>query len=237
MGALYMLTFPSGKRYIGITRKSAEQRFAAHFYQRRNRPHRPLARAIEKYGRDSVIVETLATADWDVLPALEIEAIERFGTKYPGGYNLTDGGEVPTGLTADTRRRMGEKKRGKTYRLGMKHTPEARARMSAARIGRCFHTPETIEKLRESMTGNKYGAGVTHTAETRAKRIASLLRGGPKANSSGVKGVCFDARTNRYRAHITIAGKMLDLGRYPDLADAIAARTKAEREALGRLAA
>lgn len=48
----------------------------------------------------------------------------------------------------------------------------------------------------------------------------------PKSNTSGVSGVSFEKHTNKWRAYI--AGK--SIGRYSDMAAAILARNKAEKE-------
>lgn len=54
-----------------------------------------------------------------------------------------------------------------------------------------------------------------------------------KANKSGVKGVCFDKQTGKWRAIIKVNFKQLNLGRYADLQEAIAARKTAEQQYFG----
>lgn len=89
---LYCLTFPNGKKYIGITSKTAQERFKEHChpsYKRGLCQH-----AIHKYGKENVVLTVLATVDnWELLCLAEIEAIEKFNTFYPNGYNMTLGGE------------------------------------------------------------------------------------------------------------------------------------------------
>lgn len=50
-----------------------------------------------------------------------------------------------------------------------------------------------------------------------------------KNNTSGVNGVCWDRQTGRWRAGIKVNYRHVCLGRYDDIADAIAARRKANR--------
>lgn len=95
MGCLYCLTFPSGKKYIGITSKTADVRFHRHvehatICKRTNAVHR----AIIKYGAENVKVDTLVIADdFKYLRFIEKRAIQSYGTLSPNGYNLTGGGE------------------------------------------------------------------------------------------------------------------------------------------------
>lgn len=102
MGCLYQLTSPAGKRYLGITTKTAEQRFASHiaamFCGRRG----ALYSALRKYKPGNFKIETLVIAnDWDYLANLETRAIAAFETKAPFGYNLTNGGEGVIGYELD----------------------------------------------------------------------------------------------------------------------------------------
>lgn len=120
MGCLYQLIFPNGKSYIGITKKTAEQRFREHYrnslkgiseypnyspsekaiadqkYGLDNFGRLPwltlLGRAIREYGEKSVIVRTLViTNDMEFLKELEIKAIKRYRTFNGNGYNTSKG--------------------------------------------------------------------------------------------------------------------------------------------------
>lgn len=51
-----------------------------------------------------------------------------------------------------------------------------------------------------------------------------------KNNKSGVKGVCREPRTNKWRAYITVDKKTIDLGTFADKEDAIKARKEAEEK-------
>ena len=111
MACLYQLIFPNGKSYIGITKKTAEQRFKAHCLNAKNgiteypdySPSQKaisdrkygldnfgrlpwltsLGEAIRKYGKENVIVKTLVIAnDFEYLQELEIKAIKRYRTFY-----------------------------------------------------------------------------------------------------------------------------------------------------------
>lgn len=149
-GCLYRLTFPNGKVYIGITTRTAERRFSEH--KKSAASGRPLAvnRAISKYGADSVLVETLVVAPWSYLLALECQAIEAFGSKGDGGYNMTDGGDGVVGLAISDATR--EKLR--SAQLGRKVSDEVRERMREASRRRVI-TDELREKFRLANLGRK----------------------------------------------------------------------------------
>lgn len=89
---LYQLLLPNGKKYIGITSKTAQERFKRHCELRKNKT--AIQHAIHKYGKENVVVTILAECDnWELLCLAEMEAIEKFNTIAPNGYNLTLGGE------------------------------------------------------------------------------------------------------------------------------------------------
>ena len=59
--------------------------------------------------------------------------------------------------------------------------------------------------------------------------IALLANGKlPKNNRSGKKGVFWDSGSKKWRAVITIQGKVIQLGFYENFADAVAARKRGE---------
>lgn len=55
-------------------------------------------------------------------------------------------------------------------------------------------------------------------------------------SSSGYRGVTWDAQTKKWRATITQNGKMKNLGRFTEIADAIEARNSAEKKVFGEFA-
>lgn len=84
----------AGKSYIGITGKSAEQRFAQHMRIARSGKGGSLHRSMRKHGVECFSVEPVANFESrsDVLEA-EVRAIKKENTKAPNGYNMTQGGE------------------------------------------------------------------------------------------------------------------------------------------------
>lgn len=60
-----------------------------------------------------------------------------------------------------------------------------------------------------------------------------MNRTAPKNNTSGVRGVTWDAARQRWKAFISVNHRQIDLGRHRDKEAAIAARAAAEREHFG----
>lgn len=181
-GCLYRLTFPSGKCYVGITGGTAASRFAKHVaFARVGKRLCAVHRAILKYGPESVVVETLASASFSELPGIEQMAIVEYGSKFPNGYNLTDGGEGTTGVvrSAETRAKISKAKKGRkltpeqvakliAVNTGRVKTPEERAKLSAAHKGKP-KSPEHVAKM-------KLRTGKPMTPEAR-EHLSALHKG------------------------------------------------------------
>ena len=96
---LYRLSFPSGKKYYGITKHYA-QRMREHALDSRA-PSYAVHFAIRKYGWENVTKEILCEGSRNIVCQLEISAIATDNTRLPNGYNGTpggDGGGVPASV-------------------------------------------------------------------------------------------------------------------------------------------
>ncbi len=212
MGCLYQLTFPNGKSYIGISRKTADQRFAAHCTDARARQYAnlPLYRALRKYGDACITVKTLALCDdWKHLQQMERTAIVKLGTRTPAGYNATDGGDGRAMLgrrhTEQTKAKMRETHLGLTHRTGWKHTNEAKAKISTANRGNAYALGRKMSTVEKQQRSN-------------AER--NIYRGA----SSGYVGVSWHDGAFKWRAHVTRHRKFIHLGFHSTVEDAILAR-------------
>lgn len=168
LGCVYRLTFPNGKAYIGITKRTAEKRFAAHVqYSVGKKRKFAVHSAILRFGADSVVVETLAFAPWSELAALEIKAIAEHGTRAPNGYNLTRGGDGVVDFDDITRAKMGE------ANIGRVPSAETRAKLSIAGSGR-LHTDDAKRKISEARAGMKFSdEHRTNLSSARERSIAN----------------------------------------------------------------
>lgn len=182
-GCLYSLTFPNGKRYIGITAGALSRRLSLHKSHAKTGRAGAVYNAIRKYGPAGFIAETLVVAaDWEYLCDLEKKAIAAFGTLAPCGYNLTAGGEGFLGqtFTPEQRAKMSVARKGKgtgprLHARGWSHTVEAKRKIAEAGKGRVF-SEDARAKIGASKIGNTNLSGHVVSAETREK-IASAQRG------------------------------------------------------------
>lgn len=226
MGCLYMLIFPNGKQYIGITTQTADARFRRHVKRSRSGGTVAVNNAIRKFSPTSITVRTLVVAsDWPYLCALEQRAIRAYKTRAPHGYNLTDGGEGVPGLSVPqaTRKQISAANKGRVL------TPEQRAKISAALRERPPPSAETRAKLAAANRGRtltedqrkRSGAanvGRVITDEAKAKQRATVLAKGG--------GVCFDKARGKWLAYVKIARKTTILGRFHTPEQARAARNE-----------
>ncbi len=188
-GCLYMLTFPSNKIYIGITLTGLKRRINLHKSHAKTGRPGAVYNAIRKYGFDSVGIKKLViSSDWDYLADLEKKAIANFASRYPLGYNLTDGGEGTHGVrySDEQRKKLSIRKKEEWLKLtdeekalrfrpaGWNHTLEARKKISDAGKNAVF-SKDRRDKIGKSKIGNKYNLGRIVSQETREKIAKSQI--------------------------------------------------------------
>lgn len=131
---LYVITnTANGKKYVGITTKTAAIRWRQHLRRVAAGSGHALHRAIAKYGEEAFRVDAIAQADClDALKALEVAEIARLGTLGAGGYNMTAGGDGAAGYSHSDDEREARRRR----RLGARHTEEAKAKIRETHQGK-----------------------------------------------------------------------------------------------------
>lgn len=159
----------TGMSYIGLT-NNVSRRWNEHSCGARTR----FGRAVRKYGRRAFHTKVLfRTADREKGFEKEREFIKRKGTRYPNGYNVTEGGLGHTGCVSS----------GMT---GKRHTAATREKMCRSRPDQTGKnnpmwgthlSPERKNQISVFMKGNRYGLGVRKSAGTIKKiRKASIGR-------------------------------------------------------------
>ena len=144
---IYCLTFPNGKKYIGLTTQLLSKRLKKHCFDSFNEKgedyNNKKSRAIRKY--KSFSVEILY--EGENLQEKEISLIALYDTMNTG-YNTTAGGD------------------GCLHRIC---SDESRMKMSKSHLGKVL-SDETKELLSIANSGeNHYFYGQTHSEETKAK--------------------------------------------------------------------
>jgi len=142
----------SGRRYVGMTARSMERRWAQHIVQSRatknGRWHFP--NAIRKYGKEAFSHEVLEVChDLEMANLAEERWIELLDTRNPErGFNLAKGGSHTPHPITNPWDRPGyrEKQEARVIRTDQLHTPEARAAVKAA-----LNAPESKARRSEAM--------------------------------------------------------------------------------------
>ena len=168
-GCVYLIrNKDNGKAYIGQTRfQTPMRRWNVHVNSATKGSTYAIHAAIRKYGVCAFLVEPLCCVPYDALNNMEAYYAEQYGTytwDVPGGYNMVwcGGSKVArSGLEMNQTTRIAIR----ASRVGVKHTDEAKAKISAALKGRVVR-PESISKTARANTGLK------RTDETRAKLSA-----------------------------------------------------------------
>lgn len=101
-----------------------------------------LNRAYKKYGKNSFKQEIIEYCNIEELNTKEKLYIKQYNTKFPHGYNLTEGGEGMKGYkyNSDQKQNISKAKKGQTY------PKEHGKKIRQARLGK-KHSSETIDKI------------------------------------------------------------------------------------------
>lgn len=160
MAEVYWIHLPEhtdmfSEGYIGMTRKTAGERFYSHkSLAKRGKINIPILNAIRKYG-DTLIVETLVICTPEYAVWLENKLRPDKGI----GWNLAAGGEFPSVNRVVTEAaRLNQSK----AQLGRKHPEEVKKKIGEANSRRVW-TEESKAKASKSKTGT------TMSPEARAK--------------------------------------------------------------------
>jgi group I intron endonuclease len=186
MGIIYILENKlNGKCYVGKTTKPFNKRFRAH-----QQSHSIIGSALRKYGVNS-FNKTLLDVPEEKLDEIEREYIQKYNSKSPNGYNLTDGGEGLINPTEEVRNKIGEASKGRkvsievrkkiseslrgvnTWMKGRTLSEETKKKIGRKKEKNSFfgkrHTEESIQKMSEAHKGKTSHFGFKHTEESKKK--------------------------------------------------------------------
>lgn len=138
MGLIYCLKSPSGKYYIGQTKRKLEKRICEH----KNMIPGCVAlnNAIAKYGFEQMKIEVILEINDSLLNEYEKRFIDMYDTQYPNGYNIRSGGSQNSTHCAESCERMRQSKLGcKNPNFGKPRSDEAKLAISIAKSGEKHH--------------------------------------------------------------------------------------------------
>ena len=169
-GCLYVIDFPNGKSYYGITSRGLPRRLREHIaLAKGGRPY-ALSKALRLYD-DWFIAQVLVIAPMPYLEALEPEVIKRFGSRIPTGYNQAFGGNLAPSSTLEARLLLSN------HKLGTKHSEQTKAKLRKAweTRPRTYRWSVEERKRRAEKPHTRAMLGRKHTPEAKEKiRLASI---------------------------------------------------------------
>jgi hypothetical protein len=139
---LYRIILPDGRMYFGVA-KNPQRRFVEH----RRRPY-VIGQEIRKSKSEDVKYEILVCGESQYIFELETKAVAAFNTRWPAGLNVAVGGSGGRDHLPMIREKISR------ICTGKKKTPEAKRRISAARMG-WVPSLETRAKLAAAGRGKK----------------------------------------------------------------------------------
>jgi group I intron endonuclease len=164
MYKLYQITNTvNGKRYIGITKLSVEERWKKHL-EASQTPLYPLNHAIVKYGPDNFVIEVLEeNSSRNYISSLEEPTIQsRQSHITQNGYNVAKGG-----FGGD----LGPEAAAKRKATINNRSPEEKLRLAESqRVRQTGKTKENDHGRRvqaEKIKGNQFAVGLKHSEQTK----------------------------------------------------------------------
>lgn len=182
MYKVYCLTFPDGKKYIGMSRQDLRRRWRhGDGYK-----GQPVNEAIIKYGWEKVKHEVL----YDGLTKEEAEEKEKELIKLyqtqTNGYNVEEGGDSSP-MAEESKEKLREKRKEyfKTHthwNTGRHWSEEVKAKISKSHTGYKYTDPEYLKRKSEAMSGkNNPMYGVKMTKEHKEKLQKACVEATSKA--------------------------------------------------------
>ena len=161
MGCIYKVTNRiNGKVYIGQTIRAAETRWNQHkrdsLYEYKDSYNCHFHRAIRKYGADAFTLDVVEVYVDELLNDREIFWISQYDSfNSAHGYNNTSGGNAPTSVSDETRKKIALAESGENNHYYGKHlSEEHRKKIGDAQRGRLgnmygkHHTAEQIASIK-----------------------------------------------------------------------------------------
>ena len=150
-GTIYSIVCKvNGKRYIGQTTQTVGERWRGHLQESKSKSHRPLYRAIKKYGEGMFTVRELESN----IPASQLSDRERYWIEqfdtFNNGYNLTTGGEESYTIREDVRDKISTTMSGSVK------------------------SEEHISKMRDSLKRNNVGFTVRGDGKHQRRKIKRI---------------------------------------------------------------
>lgn len=204
-GIIYCATnIKNGKKYIGQTTRTLEQRKNRHLNDAKNNNGSVFQRAIRKYGEKNFKWEILIyNIELKYLDFFEVNLIRHHNSLCPKGYNLDSGGSKNKIVSEETKKKISDSVSGeKNGFFGKKHTEKTKEKIRKSKKGK-----KLSEEIKEKMNKNRrrgedhylYGKKPTEDCIL-LNKISNINKPISKRNKSGYKGVHFHKSSKKWRA-------------------------------------
>ncbi len=182
---VYMHIFPNKKKYIGITNRDVDERWASGNGYRRQFVYR----AILKYGWNNIEHKILfSELSKEEAERIEIELINKYNTTNRAiGYNIESGGKSSDRLTPELKERISKKLKGvpkgeaniKKYKEVWAARPNAEKdrlkNICSMEVLKCSLNGDIIEKYRSTREAARMtGVSCSHISECCNKKRKSI---------------------------------------------------------------
>jgi group I intron endonuclease len=166
---IYLITNKiNDKKYVGLTTKGISQRISEHISAGTY-----IGKALRKYGLQSFDISIIDSANTiDTLREKEKYWVKCYNSKFPNGYNLTDGGDGRLGYrtTEKTKQLMSRNRKGRIpWNKGL--TKEVDNRLGGRKL-----TEEHKNKIRQSLLGHRVKETTIAKIRDTKKRKSQLYR-------------------------------------------------------------
>jgi group I intron endonuclease len=160
--SVYKHTSPSGKVYIGTTKRQPEERWRKGFGYRGNEY---FFKAINKYGWDNIHHEIIATGlSYTEAAKMEVALIASYNSSNRDcGYNIEHGGNMCGTHSEETLRKLSAAMAGNKYAAGRKMSEWHKQQLINSNLGHrrnvgMKRTPEQCANISKALTGKKKSA-------------------------------------------------------------------------------
>lgn len=203
---VYCLTFPDGKKYVGMTKQDIRRRWR----KGKGYEGQPVYDAIMACGWENIKHEILFTCETkEEAEAKEIELISTLNAR-KNGYNVEIGGDYsPLAEETKEKLRQGRKEYYKTHEhwhAGGHWSEEVKAKISKAHTGKKM-SEEQRQKRIGMFAGKKNPMyGVKMTKEHKAKLQAACVKATSKPCKCVETGIIYDSAVDAQRKTGICAG-------------------------------
>lgn len=192
----------NGKRYIGQTVRSLQERWRRHCWACTINSKMPISSAIQKYGKENFTITALAKfTSIEELNEAELLVATEMKTFSPSGYNLRAGGNGGH-LSTSTKEKI------RISRIGKKASDFTRSKLSKSHTGK-KQSEETKQKLSKHFNGIRPPEHVRLRAiEFNQKTYEIIDPYGIQITIVNMKNFCEAEGLSRHSMSMVVCGKI-----------------------------